>query len=279
MLRDKPYVSLTLVLALALAACAPAATQTTAPTTVAVSTVPVAPTQPPAPTPEPTQPPERKVATFIWTQEFDTLNHHYSNKWFSQITDQIWNAWAWEFDDNNEPFPVLVTDIPSVENGGISADGTVITMHLRDDITWSDGEPITANDFIFTYEMITNPKNTVSSTYPYDQIKSVEAPDPQTVVVTFNEPFAPWLATLWKGILPKHVLQPAFDTDGTIDNAEWNRKPTVGAGPFVFAEWESGSFARFVAREDYWGGRPKIDEIFIKFVPDDASQTAAMKSG
>ena len=99
------------------------------------------------------------------------------------------------------------------------------------------------------------------------------------MVITFKEPFAPWLSTLWKSILPKHVLQPVFDKDGTIDNAEWNRKPTVGAGPFVFTEWESGSFARFVARDDYWGGRPKFDEIFIKFVPDDASQTAAMKAG
>ena len=82
---------------------------------------------------------KRKVATFIWTQEFDTLNHYYSNKWFSQITDQLWNVWAWEFDDKNEPFPVLVKELPSPTNGGISADGKVITMKLRDDITWSDG--------------------------------------------------------------------------------------------------------------------------------------------
>ena len=127
--------------------------------------------------------------------------------------------------------------------------------------------------------MIVNPKNTVSSTYPYDKIESVKAPDPQTVVTTFKEPFAPWQATLWKSILPKHVLQPVFDKDGTLDKAEWNRKPTVGAGPYVFKEWESGSFARFVAREDYWGGRAKIDELFFKFVPDDASQIAAMKAG
>jgi peptide/nickel transport system substrate-binding protein len=152
-------------------------------------------------------------------------------------------------------------------------------MTLRDDITWSDGQPITADDFVFTYDMVINPKNTVTSQYPYDHVESVKGPDPHTVVVTFKEPFAPWLANLWKSILPKHILQPVFDKDGTIDNAEWNRSPTVGAGPYVFTEWESGSFARFTARKDYWGGKPKIDEIFIKFVPDDASQTAAMKAG
>jgi peptide/nickel transport system substrate-binding protein len=269
---------LTLVLALALIASACGPAQTPAPTQPPApqATQPLAPpTEPP-----PAEPPaERKVAEFIWTQEFDTLNPYYSSMWFAAITQQIWNAWAWEFDDNNEPFPVLVTEIPSVENGGISEDGSVITMNLRDDITWSDGEPITADDFVFTWEMVVDPNNIVASTYPYDQIASVEAPDPQTVVVTFNEPFAPWLATLWHGILPKHVLQPVYDAEGTLDNAEWNLAPTVSAGPYVFEEWESGSFARFVAREDYWDGRPKIDEIFIRFVPDDASQTAAMQAG
>ena len=289
MFRLRKYWTLIVLVSLIASACTSAAAPppTTQPTSPPAqpTAAPPQPTQPPIvstlpvpPTAAP-QPAARKVATFIWTQEFDTLNHHYSNKWFAQITDQIWNAWAWEFDDKNEPFPVLVKELPSPANGGISADGKVITLNLRDDITWSDGQPITADDFVFTYNMIVNPKNTVASTYPYDQIESVTAPDPRTVVTTFKEPFAPWLSTLWKAILPKHVLQPVFDKEGTIDNAEWNRKPTVGAGPFVFKEWESGSFARFVAREDYWRGRPKLDEIFIKFVPDDASQTAAMKAG
>ncbi|MGH2592345.1 MAG: ABC transporter substrate-binding protein, partial [Anaerolineae bacterium] len=189
MLKRSWTIQLMVAMALVTAACAPAATP--APTQPPAATQPpqVAPTQPPPPTEPP--PAERKVATFIWTQEFDTLNPYYSNKWFATITQQIWNAWAWEFDDNNEPFPVLVTEIPSADNGGISEDGTVITMKLRDDITWSDGEPITSDDFVFTHEMVVNPSNVVATTYPYDQIKSVEAPDESTVVVTFNEPFAP----------------------------------------------------------------------------------------
>ncbi len=95
----------------------------------------------------------------------------------------------------------------------------------------------------------------------------------------FAEPFAPWQGTFWHGILPAHILQPVYDKDGTLDNAEWNRNPTVGCGPYVFKEWESGSFARFVASDNYWLGRPKIDELFIRFVPDDASQVAALKAG
>jgi peptide/nickel transport system substrate-binding protein len=222
---------------------------------------------------------ERKIASFIFTQEFDTLSPLYTGMWFSGITAQIWNAWAWNFDSEGNPVPVLVTEIPSVENGGISEDGRTLTFKLRDDITWSDGTPITADDFVFTYEMIVDPNNIVSSTYPYDQIESMEAADEHTVVVTFAEPFAPWLATLWHGILPAHVLRPVYEADGTLDNADWNLAPTVGAGPYVFAEWESGSYARFVRNENYYGTPPNIDELFIRFVPDDASQTAALVAG
>jgi peptide/nickel transport system substrate-binding protein len=253
-----------------LASCKPTATPTTPP--------PAAPTAAPT-APPPTQPPARKVATFIWTQEPDVLNPLYTNMWFSSITQQIWSCWAWDFDDQNNPHPVLVKEMPSEENGGISPDGRVITLKLRDDIVWSDGKPITSEDFVFTYEMTMNPKNTVASTHPYDKLEKVEAPDPKTVVMTFKEPFAAWQATLWHGLLPAHILRPVFEKEGTIDNAEWNRAPTVGCGPFVFKEWESGSFIRFVANENYWLGRPKIDEIFIRIVPDDASQVAALKAG
>ncbi len=152
-------------------------------------------------------------------------------------------------------------------------------MHLRNDIKWSDNVPLTAEDFIFTWQMAVSPQNTVATTYPYDMISTVEAPDPQTVVVTFSEPFAPWLANLWHGILPAHILSPVYEADGTIDNAKWIKQPTVGCGPYNFAEWESGSYARFVRNDNYWGTPAKIDEIFIRFVPDDASQTAALKAG
>ncbi|MBN1146209.1 MAG: peptide ABC transporter substrate-binding protein [Anaerolineales bacterium] len=269
-LRSVRLVLFLLVIAsLALAGCAPSATPEAE---LPVETeAPAAATEPP--------PAERKVATFIWTQEFDTLNPLYTNMWFSSITHQLWSCWAWDFDEQNAPRPVLVDEMPSVENGGISEDGTTITMKLRDDIVWSDGTPMTAEDFVFTYQMTVDPKNTVASAYPYDLMTSVEAPDERTVVITFAEPFAPWAALLWHGLLPKHVLQPVYDAEGTIDNAEWSRAPTVGCGPFTFQEWESGSFARFTANENYWLGKPKLDEIFIRFVPDDASQIAALKAG
>lgn len=281
------------LLSLVLASCAQA-TQTPAPTNPPVEATepPVEATEPPPaatepppaatePPPAATEPPaaERKVATFIWTQEFDTLNPLYTNMWFAQITDQLWLAWPWDFDDQNNPHPVLITEMPTAENGGISADGKTITLKLRDDVAWSDGEPLTSADFVFTWQMAIDPNNTVAQVAPYDLLASVEAPDAQTVVMNFLEPYAAWAGTMWHGVLPSHILKPVFDADGTLDTAEWNRNPTVGVGPYAFAEWESGSFARFVVNENYWLDRPAIDEIFFQFVPDDASQVAALKAG
>jgi len=259
--------------AVVLTACGPV--QTPAPEATAVPQAPAATAVPPTEAP----PAERKVATFIWTQEFDTLNPLYTNMWFSAITFQFWSCYAWDFDDVSAPHPVLVSEMPTIENGGISADGSVITLKLRDDIVWSDGTPITSEDFLFTHEMTMSPQNAVATTSPNDQLASLEAPDERTVVMTFNEPYAAWQGTFWKGILPAHILRPVFEADGTLDNALWSREPTVGCGPFVFDTWESGSYARFVANENYWLGRPKIDELFVRFVPDDASQVAALQAG
>jgi peptide/nickel transport system substrate-binding protein len=227
---------------------------------------------------DPAAPADKKVATFIWTQEFTIMSPPYSSGWFTQATRQFWNCWAWEYDEKNEVYPKLVTEIPSIENGGISDDGLTITLNLRDDIQWSDGEPITSEDFRFTWAMTVDPSNTVVSTYPYDQVTGIEAPDAQTVVMKFDEPFAAW-NTLWWGLIPAHILQPVYDAEDTLDNAEWNNNPTVGCGPYNFAEWESGSFARFVRNDNYFDPAPKIDELFIRFVPDDAAQTNALVAG
>ncbi len=222
---------------------------------------------------------QNTILTISWIQEFDSLNPAYTNMWFSTTTQQLWDRWAWEFDENSQPYPVLVTEIPSVENGGISADGKVITMHIKDGVKWSDGTPLTSADFKFTQEMYVSPNNAVNSAYPYDMIASIDTPDDKTVVINYDEPFAPWLALLWHGILPKHILQPEYDAKGSLDNAAWNSAPTVGLGPYVFDKWETGSYARFVKNKNYWGTPANIDEVFFRFVPDQAAQITSLQAG
>lgn len=219
------------------------------------------------------------TVTVTFVQEPDNLNPMYTDMYFSGILREFYLKPAWSFDEKAQPVPVLVTEIPSTQNGGLSADGKTVTLKLRSDITWSDGQKLTADDFVFTYNMIVSEKNVPLSRYPYeDFVAGVVASDPTTVVVNFKEPFAPWLTRLFTYVLPKHILQPEFDAKGTIDQAEWNRKPTVGLGPFVFAEWETGSHITFKANPT-WVAPAKIEQVFIRIVPDDAAQEAAILAG
>jgi peptide/nickel transport system substrate-binding protein len=224
-----------------------------------------------------------KSVTILYPQELDSMNRMYSSMYFQEITQDLYLAPAWTFDHDLNPYPVLVTEIPSVANGGINEDGTVITLSVRDDITWSDGEPITASDFVFTYEMYVSPDNITNSPYPYSPddgiIVSIEAPDDLTVVVTFTEPFASWLTTIFREVLPEHVLRPVFEDEGTLDNAEWNRNPTVGSGPFVFDEWEIGSFIRFVRNDNYYNEAANLDSVIIQFVTDDVAYVDTLIAG
>src|SRR5262249_43250892 len=78
---------------------------------------------------------------------------------------------------------------------------------------------------------------------------------------------------------PAHVLQPVFDKDGSLDAADWNRNPTVTSGPYKFVEWEAGSHMSFTRNDKYFGDAPKIENVFISFVPDDATVVASLVSG
>jgi peptide/nickel transport system substrate-binding protein len=227
------------------------------------------------------EPAEPKIVTFAWTQEPDSLNRHYTSMWYAAGLMDLYLCPAWSWDETNSAYPLLVTEIPSTENGGLSADGLTITLNLVDYATWSDGTPLTSADFLFTYDMIMDDANAVDSKYPYDYLASLTAPDDYTVVMTFDEPFAPWLPNFWGNgnILPKHVLEPVYQSEGTIQNAAWNLAPTVGCGPFLFEEWESGSYISFVKDENYWGDVAKLDKVVYQFVPDDAAQTAAALAG
>lgn len=220
------------------------------------------------------EPAEPKIVTIAWTQEPDTLNRSYSNMWYMAVLTQLYSCWPWQYDENNEPYPYMLTEMPEV-----SEDGLVVTMNLRDDISWSDGTPITADDFIFTHTMINSEGNAVDSVYPNDLFE-ISAPDAQTVVMTFAEPFTPWMSSTWNGtLLPKHILEPVFEAEGSIDAADWNMNPTVGCGPFNFTEWESGSYLRFDRNENFWGEPATLDTVFFQLVPDDAAQTAAVLAG
>ena len=162
--------------------------------------------------------------------------------------------------------PSLATEVPTVDNGGISRDGLRYAFKLRKGVKWHDGKPFTAADVAFTYQTVMNPAVDVRGRAGWNKIAAVETPDDATVVFRFSTVDAPFLdrvATL--GILPRHILGEA-GTD--IKTHKWFRAP-VGLGPFMFKEWVPGSHLVLVKNPNYWKpGRPYLDRIIYKIVPD-----------
>ena len=227
------------------------------------------------------EPAAPKTITMTFFEEPDSLNTLYFGMWFAGLAVDLFNPGLWYWDNNLEPSLEMAAEFPTKENGLISEDGLTITIPLNKEAQWSDGEPVTANDFIFTYEMVLAPENIgIQSTWPYDPyLESVTAEDDYTLVLKFAESFAPWATTMFDFVLPEHVLRPVYETEGTIDDAEWNRNPTVVNGAYTLKEWQAASHLIFEANDNYWRGRPTVDQINIRVVPDDEAQMAAIKTG
>jgi peptide/nickel transport system substrate-binding protein len=182
------------------------------------------------------------------------------------------------YDSNNHIVPDVATTVPSSSNGGISRDGRQIVYHLRRDVKWQDGHPLTAADVVFTYRASINPANALPTEATYDSVASVSACDRYTVCVTLKRPYAPIVATFFGGdggrILPQHVLQGYR----SLNAAAFNVSP-VGSGPYRVEKWIRGDRLDLVANGSYYGGRPKIDRISIHFVPSHATILNELRSG
>ncbi len=178
---------------------------------------------------------------------------------------------------NGDLFGALAQDLPKT-----SSDGLTYTFKLRPNLKWSDGQPLTADDVIFTYQLAYDPKYAdVASPRRGDlskYIASVTAPDPQTVVITTTQVFAPFLVSHGQyGILPKHVLGSLSAKD--INTADFNKAPTVSNGPFKFVSWQSGQQVTLARNDSYWAGAPFLDQYIYKVLPDSTTVANQLKTG
>lgn len=170
-------------------------------------------------------------------------------------------------DDELLPVPDLASEVPTMENGGISKDGLTYTFKLRKDVKWHDGKALTSKDVKFTYDVMVMKDTDVRSRIGWDQITSVDTPDDYTVIFKFKSIDAPFLDRVAiTGILPQHVLG-GLDA-AAINKHAWFRAP-MGTGPFKFKEWVSGDHVTLVKNPDYFKkGQPYLDQIVYKIVPD-----------
>ncbi len=183
-------------------------------------------------------------------------------------------------DEKGNFVPDLATQVPTVQNGGISKDGLVYTFHLRKGVKFHDGQPLTAEDVKFTWEMLMNDKVQVVSRDGFDKIKKFEILDPYTVRMTLDQPYAPFLVT-WAqtagDIVPKHILgklKPEEITKG----GDFSRHP-IGSGPFKLKEWKEASYIIIEANKDYFGKGPYLEKVIFKVVPDTNTLLTQVKTG
>lgn len=176
-------------------------------------------------------------------------------------------------DDKGAWQPDLAVSVPTVQNGGVSRDGLVVTYKLRSDVKWHDGVAFTAEDVKFTWQMIMNQGLKIHTREGYDKIAALTTPDPYTVVVQFREPYPAYL-TLFPFVLPKHGFQGAAD----LAKAPFNRAP-IGTGPFKLKEWQMAEAIVLEANPNFFRGKPLLDGIVFKFVPEAGLLLAQLKNG
>ncbi|HMD01739.1 MAG TPA: peptide ABC transporter substrate-binding protein, partial [Candidatus Baltobacteraceae bacterium] len=184
-------------------------------------------------------------------------------------------SYAIRYDDQARPVPDAVSEIPTVENGDVSADGLTLKYKLRPNILWHDGEKLTCKDLDFTWRVVMNPANNGVTTDGYKDIASIDCSDPLVAVVHMKRVYAPFLQQLWgvngnAPILPAHLLEKLNDKKGSLNTAAYNSKP-IGSGPFYVDRWDRGSQVVLKAFDRYFTGKPRLDEVVFKIVPDDTT--------
>ncbi|HER43982.1 MAG TPA: peptide ABC transporter substrate-binding protein, partial [Candidatus Eisenbacteria bacterium] len=181
-------------------------------------------------------------------------------------------------DDSMRLIPDLITEIPTLENGGISADHLVYTYHLRKDAFWHDGVPVTSKDVEFSFRVMTHPDINVETRQGWDIVESVETPDSHTVIFRLSEVYANFAGDCFydESVLPEHLLS---GSPGEGFQADPFHTAPVGSGPFVFQEWVSGSHITLRANHGYYGDGPYLEEITIKFVPDGNALLMQLETG
>jgi peptide/nickel transport system substrate-binding protein len=183
-------------------------------------------------------------------------------------------------DPTGKPLPMLATAVPTLANGGISKDGLTIVYHLRRDVRWTDGVPVTSKDVKWSWEAIANANNNVISRHGYDIVQSIDIPNDFTVVVRLKGRFAPFVNTFFAesdqpyDIVPAHVLA----RYPNVNQVPFNEHPLVSDGPFRFVSWTHGDRIDLRANPTFFKGRPHLDEVVVSFVPDENTEVNLLRT-
>lgn len=192
-----------------------------------------------------------------------------------EVIEQLANSGLAVIDNRGSLRAQLAEAVPSLDNGlwRLSGDGRAeTTWKLREGINWHDGAPFTSSDLAFTVTMLRDRELGMTRAAVYDFLDVVETPDPRTVTVKWREPYveADRMFTPGQAFpVARHVFEGPYQRDkATLTGIPQWTTEYIGTGPFKLKEWTPGSHMIFTANAAYALGRPKLDEIEIKFIPD-----------
>ncbi len=204
--------------------------------------------------------------------------------WISTCAGLSWGNWslgnltmpqALNVDsDGNYVAGDILVDMPTLDPGP----PMTVTYRIKEEAVWSDGAPITSNDFEYTWDQIANGKNIYDPT-GYVEIESIDTTDPKIAIVTFTQEFAAW-RDLFGGfyfLLPSHLLEGANRHKVMKDGYEFSGGPWQLEGGRK--GWKKGESITLVPNEAFWGIQPTIEKVIFQFIPESAAELEAVETG
>jgi len=218
--------------------------------------------------------------TFIFAmwQEPTTLAPHHANQTIAGLVYSVAVEGLGTTDNDGNPQPRLAKSIPTVENGGvtISSDGKKMSVkwELQPGLKWSDGQALTSQDIVFTWQTWMKDPKSVSRA-GFTEIESIDTPNDLTAMVNYKSIYAAYVGNFNDGLIPKHLLQNEAD----ISKTDYVRRP-LGTGPFKITEFKAGESITAERNPNYRvKDKPYLDKIIFKSVPSSQVAIAQLKAG
>ena len=237
-----------------------------------------------------------KKLVLATNSEPDTLNPLFSEMAISSSILLLGQRELTVYNDKWELVPDLAEQVPSLVNGlvrlvdtgekkpdGSAKQKMVVTWHIKKDAMWQDGRPVTADDFIFAWQVQMDETQEIIDRDLPERIEKMEAQgtDKKTLVVTWKEPFAFFDDYRVHRALPAHILRPRYQKpDGTTNDMKkdpYGQAPLAN-GPFQFKDWVPGQYITYVRNERY-NPKPHLEEITIRIIPNNVAMESALVAG